>query len=52
MPYPQGSLVARVHAEGEVLTEEHTPEGTLLRARVGPDLAAAVLPYATEPTRP
>ena len=51
LPYPQGSLVARVHAEGEVLSEEHTPEGTLLRARVGPDLAPAVLPYATEPTR-
>ena len=35
LPYPQGSLVARVHAEGEVLSEEHTPDGTLLRARVG-----------------
>jgi GTPase len=51
VPYPQGSLVARVHAEGEVLAEEHTPEGTLLRARIGPELAPAVLPYATEPTR-
>jgi GTP-binding protein HflX len=51
VPYPQGSLVARVHAEGEVLAEEHTPEGTLLRARVGPELAPAVLPYATEPSR-
>ena len=51
LPYPQGSLVARVHAEGEVLNEEHTPDGTLLRARVGPDLAPAVLPYVTEATR-
>ena len=50
LPYPQGSLVARVHAEGEVLSEEHTPEGTLLRARVGPDLAPAVLPYTSQPT--
>ena len=41
VPYPEGSLVARVHAEGEVLAEEHTPEGTLLRARVGPELASA-----------
>ncbi len=40
LPYPQGSLVARVYAEGEVLAEEHTPEGTLLRARVGPELAS------------
>jgi GTPase len=50
VPYPQGALVARLHAEGEVLAEEHTPEGTLLRARVGPGLAPAVLPYATEAT--
>jgi len=46
VPYAQGSLVARVHAEGEVLAEEHTPEGTRLRARVGPELATAALPYA------
>ncbi len=52
LPYPQGSLVARVHGEAEVLAEEHTPEGTLLRARVGPELASLVLPYVTEPSRP
>ena len=52
VPYPEGSLVARVHAEGEVLAEEHTPEGTLLRARVGPELASLVLPYVAEATRP
>jgi GTP-binding protein HflX len=46
LPYVQGSLVARVHTEGEVLSEEHTPEGTRLRARVGAELATAVLPYA------
>ena len=32
---------------GTVLAEEHTPEGTLLRARIGPELASAVLPYVT-----
>lgn len=46
LPYSEGSLVARVHSQGEVLAEEHTPDGTRLRARVGPDLATAVLPYA------
>jgi GTP-binding protein HflX len=46
VPYAQGSLVARVHAEGDVLAEEHTPEGTRLHARVGAELASAVLPYA------
>jgi GTP-binding protein HflX len=51
LPYAQGSLVARIHTEGEVLSEEHTPEGTRLCARVSPDLAPAVLPYVTEGTR-
>jgi GTP-binding protein HflX len=46
LPYTQGSLLARVHADGEVLAEEHTPDGTRLRARVGAELATAVLPYA------
>lgn len=46
VPYALGSLVARVHSEGEVLAEEYTPDGTRLRARVGPDLATVVLPYA------
>lgn len=46
LPYAEGSLVARVHAEGEVLASEHTPEGTRMRARVGADLATAVLPFA------
>ncbi|MBW0118780.1 GTPase HflX [Pseudonocardia abyssalis] len=45
MPYVEGSLVARVHAEGEVLAEEHTPDGTRMHARVGAELATAVLPY-------
>ncbi len=51
VPFTEGSLVARVHAEGEVLEEDHTPEGTRLRARVAPDLATAVLPFAVSPTR-
>ena len=45
VPYAEGSLVARVHREGEVLTEQHTPEGTRLHARVGPELATAVLDF-------
>jgi GTP-binding protein HflX len=46
LPYAEGSLVARVHSEGEVLAEEHTPDGTRLHARVGAELATAVLPFA------
>ena len=46
LPYTEGALASRVHAQGKVLAEEHTPEGTRLHARVGAELAAAVLPYA------
>jgi GTP-binding protein HflX len=46
LPYTEGGLVARVYADGEVLAEDHTPDGTWLRARVGPELGTAVLPYA------
>ncbi len=40
VPYDRGDLVAAAHADGEVLSEEHLPEGTRLRARVRADLAA------------
>ncbi|ALO11466.1 GTP-binding protein [Streptomyces venezuelae] len=45
VPYTHGGLVSRVHAEGEVESEEHTPEGTLLKARVHEELAAMLAPY-------
>src|ERR1700751_28930 len=40
LPYSRGDLVARAHAEGEVLATEHIADGTLLQARVPPALAA------------
>ncbi len=40
VPYSRGDLVARAHAEGEVLAAEHVDDGTLLQARVRPGLAA------------
>ena len=39
VPYGRGDLVARAHAAGEVAHEEHGPDGTLLEARVPPELA-------------
>lgn len=42
LPYTAGSLVARVHAEGTVLAEEHTADGTAISARVRADLAGAL----------
>jgi GTP-binding protein HflX len=45
LPWTQGALVARVHAEGEMLDTDHTESGTRLRARVRPDLACALAAY-------
>ncbi|WP_416518269.1 GTPase HflX [Streptomyces achromogenes] len=45
VPYTHGKLVARAHAEGEVLSEEHTAEGTLLKVRVHEELASDLAPY-------
>ncbi len=45
LPWAQGALVARVHAEGEMLDTDHTESGTRLRARVRPDLARALAAY-------
>jgi GTP-binding protein HflX len=49
VPYTQGKLVARAHTEGEVISEEHTAEGTLLKARVHEELAADLAPYVPTP---
>ena len=46
VPYDRGDLVARMHTDAEVLSTEHTPEGTRLRARVRPGLAAALSGFA------
>ncbi|GAA0261374.1 GTPase HflX [Cryptosporangium japonicum] len=46
LPYDQGGLVSRVHAEGEVLSSRHTEDGTELHVRVHPGLAAVLQPYA------
>ena len=40
VPYVRGDLLARAHAEGQVVAVEHTEDGTRLHARVPADLAA------------
>ncbi len=52
VPYRRGDLVARAHAEGEVLHAEHVPDGTLLEARVPPGLAAELEAAALTPAVP
>ncbi|GAB2839461.1 GTPase HflX [Lentzea nigeriaca] len=50
VPYARGEVVARVHRDGEVLSEKHTESGTLLSARVRPDLAGILEEFATNGT--
>ena len=50
VPYARGELVARVHREGEVLTERHTEQGTELHAKVHADLAGVLEDYVVHST--
>jgi GTP-binding protein HflX len=49
VPYSRGDLVARAHADGEVLDASHVEEGTLLQARVPAGLAAQLRAVAANP---
>jgi GTPase len=49
VPYDRGDLLARAHADGEVLRAEHGSDGTLLEARVPPGLAAQLQAAALDP---
>src|SRR3954464_3046807 len=46
VPYDRGDLVARMHRDGEVLSEQHEATGTRLTARVDGALAAALEAFA------
>ncbi len=46
LPYDRGDLMSRVHEGGEVITLEHTGDGTLLTARVSEALAGELAAYA------
>lgn len=50
LPYERGDLLNKVHQSGELLQTEHTGEGTRVRARVHPDLAAELADYRTDGT--
>jgi GTP-binding protein HflX len=45
IPYERGDLLDRVHHAGELLTTEHTGQGTLVVARVNADLAGELAAY-------
>jgi GTP-binding protein HflX len=46
VPYDRGDLVARLHERGEVLSSEHTADGTVVHVRVDEGLAAELAPFA------
>ncbi|MGC5583326.1 GTPase HflX [Ornithinimicrobium sp. W1665] len=46
LPYSRGDLVTRLHEEGEVLSEEHTGEGTRLQAKVDENLHGHLAGFA------
>ncbi|MDN5717461.1 MAG: 50S ribosome-binding GTPase, partial [Janibacter sp.] len=46
VPYARGDLVSRLHDEAEILSEDHVAEGTRVAARVHPDLASELTPFA------
>jgi GTPase len=45
VPYDRGDVVARVHEQGEVFTQEHTADGTALHARVPMSLVGELARY-------
>ena len=45
VPYDRGDLINRIHQAGEFLSSEHTELGTVVVARVHPDLAGELSPY-------
>jgi len=49
LPYDRGDLLSRVHEHGEVLSEDHTGDGTVVRARVHADLAGELRAYRVAP---
>ena len=46
LPYDRGDLLSRVHDHGEVISLEHTGEGTVITARVGEALAGELQPFS------
>ncbi|MFC4374666.1 GTPase HflX [Nocardia halotolerans] len=46
LPYSRGDLMARIHADGRIISSDHEEGGTRVRARVPRALAAALSDYA------
>ena len=46
LPYGRGDLIDRLHREGEIDSQEHTADGTIVRGRAHADLAGELARYA------
>ncbi len=51
VPYARHELVDRIHKSGELLSSEHTGEGTLVHARVNEALAGELAPFVQASAR-
>ena len=49
VPFDRGDVVARLHDDGDVVTEEYTGEGTHIVARVPAPMVDAFTPFASVP---
>jgi GTP-binding protein HflX len=49
LPYARGDLVSQIHEHGELLSVDHTGEGTRVEARVNAQLAGELEPYLVAP---
>ena len=49
LPYERGDLIDRLHREGEIDSQDHTADGTVVRGRAHEDLAGELARYATAP---
>ena len=48
VPYARGDLIDRIHKAGELISTEHTGDGTLVVARVAPALADELSPFVQD----
>ena len=46
LPYNRGDLLSRIHADGRIISSEHEPSGTRIRARVPHSLAGPLAEFA------
>ncbi len=49
LPYERGDLIDRLHHEGEIDSQEHTGDGTVVRGRAHEDLAGELAQYDVAP---